>query len=119
MAVMSPRSPVPDAAQVLRARYTHRLPARLEDLTGPAQGTIDLPLHVVWSGRRSYDLTSLKSRISLYRTVLAEGQRRDLEVFLNRDLLISQWPILRTLISRFIRDAWEDAFPELANAKAP
>jgi hypothetical protein len=41
------------------------------------------------------------------------------EVFLNRDLLISQWPILRTLISRFIRDAWEDAFPELAHAKAP
>ncbi|MFF7358048.1 hypothetical protein ACFZA1_36310 [Streptomyces filipinensis] len=45
--------------------------------------------------------------------------RQDLEALLNRDLLISQWPILRTLISGFIRDAWEDAFPELARAKAP
>ncbi|WP_329399813.1 hypothetical protein [Streptomyces melanogenes] len=102
---------------MLRARYTHRLPARLEDLAGPVQGTVDLPLHVVRSGRRSYDLGGLKSRISLYRTVLAEGQRQDLEAFLNRDLLITQWPILRTLISRFIRDAWENAFPEPAAAQ--
>lgn len=102
---------------MLRARYTHRLPARLEDLVGPVQGTVDLPLHVVRSGRRSYDLGGLKSRISLYRTVLAEGQRQDLEAFLNRDLLIAQWPILRTLISRFIRDAWENAFPEPAAAQ--
>ncbi|MFK8906220.1 hypothetical protein [Streptomyces sp. YS-3] len=117
MAVTSPRPPVPDAAEVLRARYTRRLPARLEDLTGPTQGTVDLPLHIVWSGRRSYDLTGLKSRVSLYRTVLAEGPREDLQAFLNRDLLIGQWPILRTLISRFIRDAWENAFPELAAAR--
>ncbi|GAA0617975.1 hypothetical protein [Streptomyces crystallinus] len=69
MAVRSPRSPVPDATEVLCARDTRRLPAHLEDLTGPAQGTVDLPLHVVWSGRRSYELSGLKSRISLYRTV--------------------------------------------------
>lgn len=117
MAVVSARSPVPDAADVLRARYTHRLPARLEDLAGPVQGTVDLPLHVAWSGRRSYELSGLKSLVSLYRTVLAEGHRQDLEAFLNRDLLIDQWPILRTLISRFIREAWENAFPELAAAR--
>ncbi|MFD9794196.1 hypothetical protein ACFWXK_24965 [Streptomyces sp. NPDC059070] len=106
-----------DAAAVLRARYTQRLPARLEDLTGPAQGTVDLPQHVVWSGRRSYELDGLKSRISLYRTVLAEGQREDLEAFLNRDLLIAQWPLLRALVSPFVRDAWEGAFSELRAAR--
>ncbi|GGP78478.1 hypothetical protein GCM10010278_66150 [Streptomyces melanogenes] len=52
-----PRFPVPDAADVLRARYTYRLPARLEGLVGLVQGTIDLPLPVVWSGRRSYELS--------------------------------------------------------------
>ena len=88
------------------------------DLNGPARGTVDLPLHVVWSGRRSYGLEQPRSRMGLYRTVLAEGQRQDLIDFLNRDLLIAQWPVLRTLISRPIRDVWESAFPELATATA-
>ncbi len=72
-------------------------------LTGPARGAVDLPLHVVWSGRRSYGLEQPRSRMSLYRTVLAEGQRQDLIDFLNRNLLLAQWPVLRTLISRPIR----------------
>ncbi|MEU2915667.1 hypothetical protein ACFYM3_40520 [Streptomyces massasporeus] len=86
------------------------------DLTGPADGTVDLPLHVVWSGRSSFSLDRPKARMSLYRTVLAEGQRDDLIRFLNKDLLLAQWPVLRRLISRHIRDVREDAFPELAQA---
>ncbi|MEU2564011.1 hypothetical protein ABZ626_32500 [Streptomyces longispororuber] len=117
MALPSPTAPVPDAADVLRARYIKRLPARLEDLRGPAHGTVDLPLHVVWSGRRSYDVDRPRARMGLYRTVLAEGQREDLINFLNQDLLISQWPVLRTLISSLIRDVWEDAFFELNTAR--
>ncbi len=52
----------------------------------------------------------------MYRTVLAEGQQEDLITLLNRDLLVARWPVLRTLISRAIRDVWEAAFPELAAA---
>ncbi|AYG78077.1 hypothetical protein DWB77_00184 [Streptomyces hundungensis] len=48
---------VPNAFELLCEQYARRLPARLEDLQGPAHGMVDLPLHVVWSGRRSYDLT--------------------------------------------------------------
>ncbi|MGW6605642.1 hypothetical protein [Streptomyces sp. NPDC055036] len=110
--------PVPDAFDLLCAQYAQRMPARLEDLAGPTEGTVDLPLHVVWSGRRSYGLEQPRSRMGLYRTVLAEGQRQDLIEFLNRDLLIAQWPVLRTLISRPIRDVWEAAFPELTMATA-
>ncbi|MFI1306775.1 hypothetical protein [Streptomyces sioyaensis] len=110
---------MPRAAEVLRARYTDRLPARLADLTGPSHGAVDLPLHVAWSGLRSFDLDRPRSRLSLYRTVLTEGQRRDLVTFLNRDLLINQWPVLRTLISRPIRDVWEAAFSELMSLAAP
>ncbi|MGC0372495.1 hypothetical protein B7767_42245 [Streptomyces sp. 13-12-16] len=108
------RSLEPSAAEVLRARYAARLPDRLEELTGPVHGRVELPLHVAWSGLRAYDLDRPRQRMSLYRTVLAEGRHQDLLAFLNRDLLASQWPALRTLVSRHIRDVWEDAFPELA-----
>ncbi|MFD7015326.1 hypothetical protein [Streptomyces sp. NPDC059928] len=117
MAVTSSRFPVPNAGEILRARYTRRLPARLEDLHGPAHGTVDLPLHVVWSGRRSFDVDAPRPRMGLYRTVLAEGQQQDVMNFLNRDLLIAQWPVLRTLISRLVRDVWEERFPELTTAR--
>lgn len=115
---MSPTSSEPSAYEMLREQYARRLPASLEELTGPSSGTVDLPLHVVWSGRRTYGLSQPRSRMSLYRTVLAEGQRQDLVVFLNRDLLIAQWPVLRSLVSRPLRDAWESRFPELPANKA-
>lgn len=118
MRAMDPQhSPLSEAsaADVLRARYAGRLPARLDELTGPAHGTVDLPLHIAWSGLRAYDLDRPRQRMSLYRTVLAEGQRRDLVAFLDRELLLAQWPALRTLVSRHIREVWEDAFSELAN----
>ncbi|MEU1132974.1 transcriptional regulator [Streptomyces sp. NPDC005900] len=67
--------------------------------------------------RRSYTLDQPRSRMGLYRTVLAEGQRQDLIDFLNRDLLLAQWPVLRTLISRPARHSWEAAFPELTGAR--
>ncbi|MDX2592945.1 MULTISPECIES: hypothetical protein [Streptomyces] len=108
-----PSTSTPSAYTMLREQYASRLPTSLEELAGPTTGTVDLPLHVVWSGRRSYGLSQPRSRMSLYRTVLAEGQQQDLVAFLNRGLLIAQWPILRTLISRPLRDAWEARFPEL------
>ncbi|MGW0420998.1 hypothetical protein [Streptomyces sp. NPDC003015] len=104
-----------DAGDVLRQRYRSRLPARLEDLAGPVGGTVDLPLHVVWSGRSRFPLDQPKARMSLYRTVLAEGQRQDVVAFLDRDLLVAQWPVLRRLVSRFVREVWEEAYPELAD----
>jgi hypothetical protein len=51
----------------------------------------------------------------MYRIVLTEGQRDDVSAYLNQDLLVSQWPVLRTLISRTVRDVWESAFPQLAS----
>ncbi|MEK2477264.1 hypothetical protein WN984_31020 [Streptomyces noursei] len=101
------------AAQVLQAAYRSRLPDQMEDLTGPQQGTVELPLHVVWSGSNSYFLESPRARMSLYRVVLAEGQQQDLVHFLSKDLLVAQWPVLRRLVSRYLRTVWEEAFPEL------
>ncbi|MFF4324413.1 hypothetical protein [Streptomyces sp. NPDC001568] len=109
-------SPVPPtmAGEVLRTRYADRLPASLGELTGPTCGPVALPPHIAWSGLRTYDLDRPRQRMSLYRTVLAEGLREDLTGLLDQHLLIAQWPVLRTLISRHVRQVWEDAFPRLA-----
>ncbi|MEU1942612.1 MULTISPECIES: transcriptional regulator [unclassified Streptomyces] len=80
----------------------------------PAHGTVSLPLHMAWSGLTQFDLDQPRLRMSFYRIVLAEGMRDDLVRFLNHDLLISMWPVLRTLISRDLRDTWETTFTELA-----
>ncbi|MET7651942.1 MULTISPECIES: hypothetical protein [unclassified Streptomyces] len=103
-------------AEVLRDRYRSRLPERLQDLDGPVEGNVDLPLHIVWSGRTSYSLDRPKSRMTLYRTVLAEGLREDQVALLHHRLLTEQWPVLRRLISPYIREVWEDAFPVLFRA---
>ncbi|MFJ9595594.1 hypothetical protein ACIRS3_22900 [Streptomyces virginiae] len=115
MVTHSSSSAEPSAAEVLRARYASRLPASLEKLAGPRHGVVELPLHVAWSGLRAYDLDRPRLRMGLYRTVLGEGQHEDLVNLLNHDLLLSQWPVLRTLVSRHVRKVWEEAFPELAS----
>ncbi|MEU4168990.1 hypothetical protein AB0F46_19220 [Streptomyces sp. NPDC026665] len=51
--------------------------------------------------------------MSLYRTVLAEGMRKDLSALLNRDILVGSWPTLRTLVSTTVRGVWEDRISEL------
>jgi hypothetical protein len=116
MVMLSSSSTAPSAAEVLHARYASRLPASLEELAGPRHGVVELPLHVAWSGLRAYDLERPRLRMGLYRTVLAEGRYEDLVTLLNRDLLREQWPVLRTLVSRHIRQVWEEAFPELSTS---
>ncbi|RFU86894.1 transcriptional regulator [Streptomyces triticagri] len=103
-------------AEQHRVKFARRLPASLAELTGPTSGTVELPLHVVWSGLNTFDLANPRQRMGLYRTVLAEGMREDLCRHLNQDLLLSLWPTLRTLIGRSVRDVWEDAFPQLRRA---
>jgi hypothetical protein len=50
----------------------------------------------------------------MYHIVLTDGQRDDLTAYVNRNLLVSHWPVLRRLVGRAVRDAWESAFPELS-----
>jgi hypothetical protein len=68
-------------------RYARRLPSSLEDLSGPATGTVVLPLQAAWSGRRAYDVSNERQRLVLYALLLAEAQREDLERFLPGDEL--------------------------------
>jgi hypothetical protein len=98
-----------------REKFRRRLPESLDELHGPTHGAVDLPLHLAWSGMTSYDLGKPRQRMGLYRTVLHEGLHDDLPRYLNRDLLLELWPVLRTLVGRTVRTVWEDDFPELAS----
>ncbi|MCQ0024987.1 hypothetical protein M4914_19975 [Streptomyces somaliensis DSM 40738] len=98
-----------------REKFRLRLPESLDGLQGPTRGVVELPLHMAWSGMTSYDLGKPRQRMGLYRTVLHEGLRDDLPRYLNRDLLLRLWPVLRTLVGRTVRTVWEDAFPQLAS----
>lgn len=100
-------------AAILEERYRSRLPETLDHLAGPGDGTVQLPLHVAWSGQTAFNLDLPKACMHMYRIVLAEGQRGDVAAYLNRDLLLRQWPILRNLVSRTVRKVWEATFPEL------
>ncbi|MFF4408586.1 transcriptional regulator [Streptomyces sp. NPDC001404] len=105
----------PTFCELRRAKFTRRLTSELSELSGPMHGIVSLPLHLAWSGLSEFDLDQPRLRMSCYRILLAEGQHDDLVGYLNRELLISMWPVLRTLISREIRDVWENTFNVLAS----
>ncbi len=53
---------------------------------------------MAWPGMTSYDVSEPRQRMGLYRTVLHEGLRDDLPRYLNQDLLLQLWPVLRALV---------------------
>ncbi|MFD8501230.1 hypothetical protein ACFV2L_00540 [Streptomyces sp. NPDC059687] len=95
------------------SHLTERLPSRLEDLTGPDSGNIQLPLRLAWSGLTSFDLSDERLLLGLYRIVITNGMRRDLTTYLNANLLIRHWPTLRIALGKPIRMPWELRFPQL------
>ncbi|MFJ9761901.1 hypothetical protein [Streptomyces sp. NPDC101149] len=102
-----------------REKFQRRLPKSLDELRGPTQKVVDLPLHMAWSGMTSYDMAKPRQRMGLYRTVLHEGLHDDLPRYLNQDLLLQMWPVLRTLVGRTVRTLWEDTFSQLASRTRP
>ncbi|MFJ9381677.1 hypothetical protein [Streptomyces sp. NPDC101455] len=100
------------------AHVAERLPAHLEDLSGPTTGAVELPLHLAWSGLRRFDVSDEKLLLGLYRIVLTNGLRDDLIGYLNTELLVRHWPRLRIALGKPVRTCWEQRFPELVAAVA-
>lgn len=85
----------------------------LDDLAGPTEGSVTLPVTVYWSGPfDTFDVADKDDRVLVYSAALSNGQRDDIARFVNRDLLIQEWPFL-TIDSRVV-DLWAGRFPELA-----
>lgn len=92
--------------------YPARLPERLQELSGPATGRVELPRHIAWSGKRAYDLSDSAQHLPLYALLLAEAPRVDLVRLVNADLLLAMWPRLRPLLGPAQRAAWDTLLPE-------
>ena len=64
-----------------------RIPERLDELRGPAQGVVVLPVHLTWYGLREFDVSDAPSRVRMYTIVLSQGERNDIARFLHPVLL--------------------------------
>ncbi|MFI1441603.1 hypothetical protein ACH4V2_20655 [Streptomyces fructofermentans] len=72
-----------------------------------------LPLHLAWSGLRTFDLGDEKLLLGMYRIVLLNGRHEDYTHYLDANLLVSRWPVLRKMLGRGVRTVWEERFPRL------
>jgi hypothetical protein len=86
------------------------LPGRIEELRGPAQGTIVLPPHMSLPGLRECDVTDDPARRTMYGIVLTQGQRNDMARYLNADLLRADWPHIKHALDRKLRWTCERRF---------
>lgn len=93
-----------------------RVPESLDDLHGPADGVLTLPPHLCWSGMREFNLDDYQDRLMCYQIVLTTGRRCDVEEFVNRGHLLSDWSDLRRLFASRLSRAWEEALPTLRPA---
>lgn len=90
---------------------------RLDQLRGPAGGTVELSHSVLWApGGRLVDLDRPGALRMAYRAVLNEGTVEDLVRVLNRDVRIAVWPDL--LLPLRVLAMWESRFPELRSSAA-
>ena len=99
-------------ADWLAGRKSHaaRLPERIEELRGPAQGTIVLPRHLGFPGMRECDVTDGDTRRSMYGVILTQGQRNDVARYLNPELLRADWPLIREALDPKLRGTCERRF---------
>lgn len=90
----------------------YEVPERLEDLHGPSEGTLTLPLRVYWGPKAECDLGQPEDVIKAYQAILREAAREDQEGLLNVALLCRMWSQL--MLPARCRDLWENKFPQLA-----
>jgi hypothetical protein len=107
-------------ADRLAGRQVHaaRLPARIEDLRGPARGVIALPRHLSLPGLRECDVTDDSTRRSVYGIVLTQGQTNDVARYLNAELLRQDWPLIRDALDPKLRSMCERRFALRKPARA-
>lgn len=89
----------------------------MDELCGPTEGTVTLPVWLDWSGNACYDLGRPARQASLYRAVLNEAaDADDLRAWLNARLLTQLWPTL--WLPSALRQLWQSRFPELGEPRA-
>ncbi|GAB1643399.1 hypothetical protein [Krasilnikovia sp. MM14-A1259] len=97
------------------ATAASRVPA-WDEFHGPDSGDVNLPTRLFWSGSPSFSMDDPLERLALYTTLFDAGQREDIARYINRDLLVHDWPQMRRLTSRELIGIWEKRLPALASA---
>jgi hypothetical protein len=112
-------SPQPAPAPVTHVLRPVIVPGALADLSGPADGVIELPQRLCWSlaaDERRFDLSDLHQVRAAYEYVIdAARTPADLTDWLNVDLLASVWGQLG--MGRAKRQKWESVLPALADRR--
>jgi hypothetical protein len=92
-----------------------RIPGR-DQFAGPAAGLVELPNRLCWSGNPVFDVADPRRRLTLYTTLIGEGQRADLARWISWPHLVQDWSKIRRLTVRDLIGAWETQLPDLAAA---
>jgi hypothetical protein len=95
---------------LLGRKPTVPLPDRIEDLRGPAQGTIVLPRYMSFPGLRECDVTDDAIRRTMYGIVLTQGHGNDVARYINPDLLRADWPHIKDALDPRLRRACNRRF---------
>ena len=70
-----------------------------------AQGMVELPLHIRWSGTPVvYDLNDPVDRARVYEQVLREGTENDVRFYVDAEQLLELWDEL--VLPPSVRQAW-------------
>lgn len=88
------------------------VPDSLDDLNGPATGTLEIPHSIMWS-QQGEVIISLEEDWQIemaYREILGTARPDDLLALVNKDHLMRLWPVT---FDRLIVRAWEEKFPIL------
>ena len=88
--------------------------ASLAELRGPADGLVELPQRLFWSGaERVFDLSDADRLLEMYEAVFdAARTQLDLAEHINGDVLARVWS--EVALAPRVRRAWEEVHPELA-----
>ena len=91
----------------------HAIVDDLSSLRGPTDSVVHLPISLDWGPNPVYDLSKDSEIRALYQRVLNESiSVAQLEMFLNKEILVDLWPNLWP--DREVKKLWEERFPELA-----
>ncbi|MFG1830588.1 hypothetical protein [Micromonospora chersina] len=87
----------------------------LGELTGPTRGIVELPVRLMWSSERAFDLADPDDLLWMYENVLRETSRvEDLRELIDGGTLRRVWPLLN--LPRGVRLAWESRHRDLRTA---
>lgn len=112
----NPSTPI-DGRVFFRDVKPYAIVDSLDQLRGPAGGTVALSHSVLWApGGPDVDLDEPGGIGMAYRAVLNEGAVEDLVHVLNAGRLVAVWPELMLPVR--VRQMWESKFLELRPAAA-